>query len=337
MNYNRGKLSNFLSLKISLKKTMTITISAPISSSTAYTIVASTIPASLELFWNTPANRNLAVSLPTTATGRNLTSLGKISGRSAWRLLNGVGQTDVASANLSSQDGSFSQNYYLPSGTDTFVTSTFTTDLGVHFLNFGGGQKITKVQKRSLTCDDIATVGNIGLFVLRGADGNDTLTGSTRADTLFGFGGDDSLTGAGGADFLIGGAGNDTLTGNNGADRFVFTNQGIDTITLFSTVANAGPDVFAITSSSYAGSPAAGTPAVVSIAASAVNLSSSIVVDTLANIQSLGASKSNIRFAIAGGNTLLYDADGDWSSGNTNIATINSISGKLATANFAFI
>ena len=317
---------------------MAITISAPIGSSTAYTIVASTIPASLALFWNTPANRDLAVSLPTTATGRNLTSLGKISGRSAWRLRNGVGQTDVASANLSSQGGSFSQNYYLPSGTDTFVASTFTTDSGVHFLNFAD-LKITKAQNQDPTSDDIATVGNIGPFVLRGADGNDTLTGSTGADTLFGFGGDDSLTGGGGADFLIGGAGNDTLTGNNGADRFVFTNQGIDTITLFSTVANAGPDVFAITSSAYAGAPAAGTPAVVSTAASAVNLSSSIVVDTLANIQSLGASKSNIRFAIAGGNTLLYDADGDWSSDNTTItiATINSISGTLVSTNFAFI
>ena len=322
---------------------MAITISAPIGSSTAYTIVASTIDASLAVFWNTPANRDLAVSLPTTATGRNLTSLGKISGRSAWRLRNGVGQTDVASANLSSQvssqGGSFSQNYYLPSGTDTFVASTFTTGSGVHFLNFGGGQRITKAQNQGPTSNDIATVGNTGPFLLRGADGNDTLTGSTGADTLFGFGGDDSLTGAGGADVLIGGAGNDTLTGNNGADSFVFTNQGIDTITLFSTStdANAGPDVFAITSSAYAGAPAAGTAAVVSTAASAVNLSSSIVVDTLANIQSLGASKSNIRFAIAGGNTLLYDADSNWSTPNITVATITSITGTLAAANFAFI
>lgn len=315
---------------------MAITISAPIGSTTGYTINASTLPASLAPFWGTPANLDLAVSLPTAATGRNLTALGKISGRSTWRLRNGSDQTDVASANLSSQDSSFSQNYYLPSGTDTFVASTFTNGSGVHFLKIDA-RRITKAQNQGPASDDIATVGNIGPFVLRGADGNDTLTGSVGADTLFGFGGDDSLTGAGGADFLIGGAGNDTLTGNNGADTFVFTNQGIDTITLFSTVANAGPDVFAIISIAYAGAPAAGTTAVVSDAVSAVNASSSIVVDTLANITGLGASKSNIRFALADNNTLLYDADGNWSSGSTTITSINSISGTLAAGNFAFI
>ncbi len=197
---------------------MAITISAPIGSSTGYTINALTLPGSLAAFWKTsPANLDLAVSLPTAATGRNLTALGKISGRSAWRLVNGVGQTDVASANLSSQGGSFSQNYYLPGGTDTFVASTFTTGSGVHFLNFAG-QTITKAQNQGPSSDDIATVGSGGVYVLRGANGNDTLTGSTQADTLFGFDGNDSLTGGGGDDSLIGGMGNDTLTGNNRND-----------------------------------------------------------------------------------------------------------------------
>jgi Ca2+-binding RTX toxin-like protein len=51
--------------------------------------------------------------------------------------------------------------------------------------------------------------------------GNDTVTGSARADLLTGGGGDDLLLGGGGRDRLDGGAGNDTLDGGAGADRLV--------------------------------------------------------------------------------------------------------------------
>ncbi|MFN5969723.1 MAG: calcium-binding protein [Microcystis sp.] len=339
---------------------MPITISAPIGSTTGFNITAPTATTSLTAFWTANAtNINLAVSIPTTVTGRNLTSLGRFSGRATWRLRNGVGQTDVASANLTGYNSSFSQNYFLPAGTDTFVSSTF---LGTHILDFGGGQSFTKAENTANSSNSIASLSGTENYVLRGANGNDTLTGSPQADTLFGFDGDDILSGIGGADSLVGGAGadslvgglgadtltggdgNDTLTGNggtnildggNGADTFVFTNQGNQTVSQFITSDN---DVFAFTVTNYLGAPAAGTLPVVSTAAAAANFSSSIIVDTFDNIESLEDTKSSIRFAFATDTkTLLYDGDGDWSTSNTNVATITSITGTLVATNFAFI
>jgi Ca2+-binding RTX toxin-like protein len=357
-----GRLSNSSSSNISLKeKTMPITISAPIGSTTGFNITAPTATTSLTAFWTANAtNINLAVSIPTTVTGRNLTSLGRFSGRATWRLRNGVGQTDVASANLTGYNSSFSQNYFLAAGTDTFVSSTF---LGTHILDFGGGQSFTKAENTANSSNSIASLSGTENYVLRGANGNDSITGSNQADTLFGFDGDDILSGIGGADSLVGGAGadrlvgglgadtltggdgNDTLTGNggttntldggNGADRFVFTNQGGQIVSQFITGDN---DVFAFTVTNYSGAPAAGTPPVVSNAATAANLSSSIIVDIFDNIEALETTKPLIRFAFATDTkTLLYDNDSDWSTANIPVATITSITGTLAAANFAFI
>ena len=256
---------------------MPITISAPIGSTTGFNITAPTATTSLTAFWTANAtNINLAVSIPTTVTGRNLTSLGRFSGRATWRLRNGVGQTDVASANLTGYNSTplFSQNYFLPGGTDTFVSSTF---LGTHILDFGGGQKFTKAENTANSSSSIASLSGTENYVLRGANGNDSITGSNQADTLFGFDGDDVLSGIGGADSLVGGNGNDnllggalsdsltggdgndtltggpgtnTLDGGNGADTFVFTNQGGQTVSQFITGDN---DVFAFTVTNYLG------------------------------------------------------------------------------------
>ena len=339
-------------------------ISAPTGSTTNYTVDASMIT-SLAAFWGlSPVNTDLAVSMPTTATGRNLTALGRFTNLSSsvefstWRLRNGASQPAVT-ANLTGYKSSFLQNYSLPSGSDTFVASTFK---GTHILDFGSGQKFTKAENTANSSDDISIIGNMYGFVLRGADGGDTLTGSGLADTLFGFGGNDSLTGREGPDSLIGGAGADTLIGGtggdtliggdgndrltggtgtntldggNGADTFVFTNQGNQTVSQFITSDN---DVFAFTVTNYLGAPAAGTLPVVSTAAAAANFSSSIIVDDFDAIEALGNTKSSIRFAFATDTkTLLYDGDGDWSTTNTNVATITSITGTLVSGNFAFI
>jgi Ca2+-binding RTX toxin-like protein len=65
-------------------------------------------------------------------------------------------------------------------------------------------------------------------------EGNDTVSGTKRADNLWGFGGDDTLVGRGGTDWLYGHRGNDTLTGGIGADTFVFlAGYDHDTITDF--------------------------------------------------------------------------------------------------------
>ncbi|WP_263457666.1 calcium-binding protein [Microcystis aeruginosa] len=167
-------------------------------------------------------------------------------------------------ANLAGYGNPFSRNYFLPAGSNTFVASTFITGPGTHILDFGGGQRITKAQNPNPIINAIVPLGNASSYVLRGANGNDTLTGALFSDTLLGFDGNDILLGLGGTDSLIGGNGNDsldggnandtllggdgndtliggngndTLTGGANADHFAYTasNQGIDTITDFTT------------------------------------------------------------------------------------------------------
>ncbi|MGM9500767.1 beta strand repeat-containing protein [Desertifilum tharense IPPAS B-1220] len=113
-----------------------------------------------------------------------------------------------------------------PSGDPTDIVPTGGLGLG------------TDNNNRTLTPEDAANYPQ-GVF---GQAGNDTIVGSSSADTLFGGSGDDSLVGnAGndllnggiGSDTLIGGTGNNTLTGGAGADWFGLQVGGTQTITDF--------------------------------------------------------------------------------------------------------
>jgi Ca2+-binding RTX toxin-like protein len=68
--------------------------------------------------------------------------------------------------------------------------------------------------------------------VLQGLmDGDDTVSGSAKKDSMWGFGGDDTLNGRGGEDWLYGHRGDDILTGGAGADTFAFlTGYDSDTV-----------------------------------------------------------------------------------------------------------
>jgi len=326
------------------------------------------VTTSVAAFLNTFTDTPISILGPgITITADNLTSQGLLTDNvtTAWRITN---FGPAASATLSRVGGGFSpQTFSLLANSLTFVRggSAGTYELTGGIVNTkASGQQVNGIWNllaadsyviTGSAFNDTLTGGNAadsldggdgndglnggaGNDTLNGGNGNDTLTGLGAADSLIGGAGNDSLDGSNGNDTLIGGAGNDTLTGGAGNDRFVFTNEGLDSITGgFTAGSGSGNDVFAITSSAYAGAPAAGTTAVVSNAATATNASSSIIVDNLANITALGANKSSIRFAVAGSNTLLYDADGDWSSGSTTITSINSISGALVAGNFAFI
>jgi len=65
--------------------------------------------------------------------------------------------------------------------------------------------------------------------VIRGLDGNDTITGSAFADSIYGGNGNDTITGGPGNDYLEGNVGNDTLTGSAGNDTLV-GGTGADTL-----------------------------------------------------------------------------------------------------------
>ena len=73
------------------------------------------------------------------------------------------------------------------------------------------------------------------LRILHGLmNGDDTVTGSAKKDSMWGFAGDDTLKGKGGDDWLYGHRGNDTLTGGAGADHFAFlAGYDADTVTDF--------------------------------------------------------------------------------------------------------
>lgn len=81
----------------------------------------------------------------------------------------------------------------------------------------------------SLTVDGEANDGapgeeddlGFGITALTGGTGNDTLAGTSAADTLTGGDGSDTLLGRGSADLLVGGAGGDTLRGGSGSDTLL--------------------------------------------------------------------------------------------------------------------
>ena len=54
--------------------------------------------------------------------------------------------------------------------------------------------------------------------VIKGTQGNDTITGTVNNDLIFGLGGDDVITGGNQADCLVGGDGSDNLSGGNQGD-----------------------------------------------------------------------------------------------------------------------
>src|SRR3989442_3250254 len=56
------------------------------------------------------------------------------------------------------------------------------------------------------------------MATLNGTEGNDSISGTTDADTINGFGGNDFLAGNSGDDSIVGGAGNDTIYGDGGND-----------------------------------------------------------------------------------------------------------------------
>ena len=119
--------------------------------------------------------------------------------------------------------------------TDTVVTGG--TIKSVEFFN-AEGERIYAFENLAADAEAIYkafTLDNDPLRILHGLmDGNDTVAGTKKADSIWGFGGNDTLNGKGGMDWLYGHRGNDALTGGTGADTFVFlTGYDNDTITDF--------------------------------------------------------------------------------------------------------
>uniref|UniRef100_UPI003899CE0E hypothetical protein n=1 Tax=Pseudocalidococcus azoricus TaxID=3110322 RepID=UPI003899CE0E len=144
---------------------------------------------------------------------------------------------------------------------------------------------------------------------------NNTITGNSGNNTLNGGLGADRLIGGDGSDLLVGGAGNDSLTGGNGNDFFRFTarTEGIDTITDFTKV-SGNSDRIEVLGSGFGGGLVVGTLAV-----------SQFILGT-------AATSSTHRFIYnqsTGG--LFFDADGFGGTAQTQIATLSTKPGLVAS------
>ncbi len=119
--------------------------------------------------------------------------------------------------------------------TQSVVTGGTITS--AEFLN-SDGKRLYTFENLSVEAELVYkafTFDNDPYRILHGLmDGNDTIVGTTRRDSIWGFAGDDTLKGRDGKDWLYGHRGDDTLIGGKGRDTFVFlVGYDHDTVTDF--------------------------------------------------------------------------------------------------------
>jgi VCBS repeat-containing protein len=134
-----------------------------------------------------------------------------------------------------------------------------------------------------------------------GLDGNDTINGKNGSDHLYGGDGNDKLTGSSGADIIIGGNGSDTLNGGAGNDILISGNAVIQ-MHDFSAASVSFPDVHEQTNIANLRPP--GTPAL-GIAAGDMAAGANDTEVTLSFVQSkAGYSNTLGSFEIAADGTI---------------------------------
>ena len=201
--------------------------------------------------------------------------------------------------------------------------------------------------------DLVSATGDTKNLVLDGGLGNDGLEGGDGDDTLMGgFGIDVSIGGAGSDTFVYSGAGalNGTASaqvnaalldgswGDRSQDAQIEVLNNVERVLDFES--GSSGDVLQL-SSALASIPADlwnnYGQVVDAQTAQALRYSGypSVVVDTLANIQSMGIGSP--RYAVAiDRNLLLYDADGNYSRGSQVVAAVNGDLAALEKSNFSF-
>jgi len=184
----------------------------------------------------------------------------------------------------------------------------------------------------ALDYSNISVDANITAITINGNAGNDTITGTTGADTIIAGNGNDTILATNGIDTITGGAGNDKFVmavaaanANNPGD--VTTTQ--DDIVL--------TNVAGVVDGSNAG-------ALVNIAGIGNLTIDDVVADTAANLGNNATSVGDRSATFTSGgyayatNTgaLWWDADGNFTAGAVNVATIGLGAGALVNADFNF-
>jgi len=101
---------------------------------------------------------------------------------------------------------------YLRTGNTLMVW--FNANNTITINNHYSGNAVESMVYANSTTVNLTTVSAVS----QGTSGNDTLTGTSGADTTYGYDGNDTITGANGNDVLYGGNGNDSLSGGNNND-----------------------------------------------------------------------------------------------------------------------
>jgi Ca2+-binding RTX toxin-like protein len=187
--------------------------------------------------------------------------------------------------------------------------------------------------------------GGDGKDTINGGDGNDTINGGADNDTINGDAGIDTINGGAGNDLIFGGDGADNITPGLGTDTIAYTditNEGGDTITNFTTVADgaiyaAGDDVLQFSEADLFG---------LSGFAEYTGVGTSIDIDGDSSGPLLVEFVSGVGAQIATGaeaaflfnqttGELSFDADGTDAGGAIVIATLIGVT-DLAGADFTF-
>lgn len=173
---------------------------------------------------------------PTLPDGLLLTSMGRTSDSTIWRIRNGF---DTAqNVTLKAYNGAIIYSGLVAANTDFFISSSVTAGAATHILlnSLGNQVGVKAAGTQALDSFDDNLIGGTGNDTIYGGLGDDTINGETGNDLLYGDDGSDILIGGNGNDTLIGGIGNDTLTGGIGNDRFVIAKgAGTDTVADFRT------------------------------------------------------------------------------------------------------
>ena len=228
-----------------------------------------------------------------------------------------------------SDSGTEGIDIILATGRDNFdleLGLTFNADSGIEQIDgtdIANKFQIRADQHRRNNVWDFSELDLLGVDVIDGKKGNDSIIGSmgndfikgdSHNDTLVGGAGSDTLDGGNDNDDLYGGSGNDTLIGGKGKDSFVFNSpdEGSDTIADFSVK----DDTLVFSAAGFGGGLVAGL------------LGSEMF--TIDN----AATSSEHRFIYdAGSGDLFYDSDGIGDDEQIKIAGLES-GLSLANENF---
>jgi Ca2+-binding RTX toxin-like protein len=206
-----------------------------------------------------------------------------------------------------------------------FVDSTVNTGLGNDVV-VGGAQGSNFLMGLG---NDALTLESSEGSILSGGIGDDNLriTGASSSSRLDGGIGNDLVQGGSGADVLYGGVGSDQIKGGAGADQFIFKGadmlSGTDQLLDFN---GAEGDTITLSSSLTGLTKGAAVTFVTAadVMRGSANLDQAVIVDTMANIQSMGTvSHSHLAYATDTGH-LMFDANGDWSQGSRTVAVLNN-------------